>query len=357
MKNDNRKQHRIRLTQSGYIFALIIFLLQLAAFNTGENLFYLVTAAVISIMVLATFATRVGVRRITLTRKIPEAVHREEPFGSVLTLSNKQRLWPALGLTLRADGWERPLWLESIAPGETVDLRAYSSLPDRGLHPLPPVTVSTTFPFGLIEREYLPEDHQTVLVYPKVYSLTKRVLDELDDSGQTPRVSFNDGDEFYSLREYVPGDDIRHISWKVSARLGKLILRELEPSISRMVVLVFDTRCALQSDYDREQLERTMDLAASLAVALLERQFSVGLVLPDTKLALGKGKMHTKSVLETLALAQPHDLDEYTDGWFEDEGAFADASRIFLSADPAKWGLAVPKGQGKTMNPDEVMHG
>ncbi|MFP6582356.1 MAG: DUF58 domain-containing protein [Candidatus Hydrogenedentota bacterium] len=357
MKAEDHKKHRIRLRPGGFIFFLIIVLLQLTAFNTGENLFYLVTAAVISIMILALLATRVGVRHLSLSRKIPESVHREEPFGSLLSLRNEQRVWPAIGLSLSADGWDKPLWLEAIAPGETVELRAYSTMVKRGLHPLPPVVVATSFPFGLFERRYAPIDRETILVYPKVYTLTKRVLDELDDSGQTPKVSFNDGDEFYSLREYVPGDDIRHISWKISARIGKLILRELEPSISRMVMLVFDTRCDVKTDYDEEQLERTMDLAASLAVSLLGLHFSVGLVLPDAQVSLGRGKMHLKTILETLALAQPQAYDAYADEWYENDGAHADASKIFLSADPSQWGVANIRGRGHIMNPDEALHG
>ena len=357
MADSPRKLRRIKLTGSGMIFVLIIFLLLLAAFNTGENLFYLVTSAVTSILLLSAWASKKGIRGLTLSRRLPESVHREEPFGSVLTLRNDQRLWSAIGLSLDSEAWDSPLWMDGIAPGEEVELRAYAQLPKRGLHPMPPVEVTTSFPFGVFERTFAPQDDATVLVFPKVYPLRKRVLDELDDSGQTPKVSFNDGDEFFSLREYVPGDDIRHISWKISARLGNLIIRELEPSISRMVLIVFDTRCTLESSYDEDQMERAMDLAASLAINLLDQHFSVGLALPDKRVELGKGKTHGTIILETLALAAAQAPEAYSDDWFVSEGLNADASKIFLSADPKQWGLIRSGTRSKTLNPDEALHG
>lgn len=348
---------RLSVTRSGFIFLLIIFLLLLAAFNTGENLFYLVTSAVSSILLLSLWASRKGIRRLTLQRRLPESVHRDEPFGSVLTLRNDQKIWPAIGLSLNSEAWQQPLWLDGIAPGEEVELRAYASLPKRGLHPMPPVEVTTSFPFGVFERTFCPQDDATVLVFPKVYPLRKRVLDDLDDSGQSPKVSFNDGDEFFSLREYVPGDDIRHISWKISARLGTLIIRELEPSISRMVLIVFDTRCTQKTIYDSDQLERAMDLAASLAINLLDQHFSVGLAMPGQQVDLGKGKTHGTIILETLALAKPLAPDAEKDDWFQNEGLHAEATKIYLSADPTQWGVRQPGSRARTLNPDEALHG
>jgi uncharacterized protein (DUF58 family) len=201
------------------------------------------------------------------------------------------------------------------------------------------------------------EDGETILVYPRVYSLSKRITDELDDSGQTPKMSVSAGDEFFLLRDYVPGDDIRHVSWKVSARMGRLIVRELEPSISRMVVLVMDTRGLPKTLDDEENLELAMDLAASLAVTLLGLHYIVGLELPDCSIGLGRGGGQATKILEALAVANVVDESEYGDDWYRSNGNHAEASKVFLATDPARWGVANTQGRSRVLDPRESLHG
>jgi uncharacterized protein (DUF58 family) len=352
-----RRPRDVTLTKVGLVFLLFILLLQLAAFNTGENLFYLLTSGVISFLLVGWWGTRMGIRSLRLTRTAPDAVHRDESFASILQLKNEHSFWPSVGISLNSDDWGRALWLDSIPSGQYADFRAYESMPKRGLHPLPPVQVQTTFPFGLVQRGLVVDDEQTILVYPRTHILSRKVVDELDDSGQTPKVSFRDGDDFFSLREYVVGDDIRHVSWKISARMGRLIIRELEPSISRMVVLVFDTRGVPESMEDSDDFELAMDFTASLAVNLLGLHYIVGLELPDCSIELGRGRGQSTKILETLALANGTDSAVYSDDWYQPVGNHAEASRIFLATDPSRWGVANLQGRGRVLDPRDSLHG
>ena len=54
--------------------------------------------------------------------------------------------------------------------------------------------------------------------------------------GETPRLARGESDEYFCMRDYFPGDDLRRIAWKTSARLRKLVVREMEPSTSRNVI-------------------------------------------------------------------------------------------------------------------------
>lgn len=353
----SKNQRRVILTKIGRVFLLFILLLLLAAFNTGENLFYLVTSGVISFLWVGWWATRKGAQRLTLDRSVPEAVHRDEAFGSILRLKNQHRFWPAIGISLTSSAWEDPLWLNSVPAGAIVEFRAYERMLKRGRHPLPPVRVETTFPFGLIQRSMTVDDGKTILVYPRVYSLSKKAMDDLDDSGRTPEVSFNDGDEFFSMRDYVPGDDIRYVSWKISARMGRLIIRELEPSISRMVVVVLDTRGLPETPEHEEKFEMAVDLAASLAVTLLSSNYVVGLELPDMCVHLGRGRGQATKILETLAVLDAVDESEYNDDWYTPKVNHAEASKIFLAGDPNRWGVAIQQGRARVLDPGEALHG
>ena len=353
----SQRRNRFRLTKTGYVFVLLIILLQLAAFNTGENLVYLVTSGVISFLVIGWWATGRGLRGLRLHRRAPDAVYREESFACVLRVEKDSRFWQATGVRFDSEGWEEPLWLDSVHPGASMEFRAYDRMRQRGLHPLPAVTATTTFPFGLVERRHVLDDRARILVYPRVYPLTKNFLDDLDDGGQTPKISIDDGDEFYSLREYVYGDDIRRMSWKISARMGRWIIRELEPSISRMVVLVLDTRGIPETDEDRDDLELAIELAASLAVSLLNLHYIVGLELPDASVEPGRGTGHGTKILEVLALAVPVGRSSYGDDWYTMTGNHAESSTVYLSTDPAQWGLMNPTGRGRVLNPREAIHG
>ena len=351
------KQQRAIPTKSGWAFVLFILMIQLAAFNTGENLFYLVSSAIIGYLLVSWWATRKGIRQLTLKRTVPDAVHRGEFFASQIRLTNGHRSWPSRGVALSSKGWSDVMWVDSVAARASLEFRAYETMSRRGRHPLSPVRIETTFPFGLISRSIVVEDRETILVYPRVYPLTKKIMDELDDSGQTPKMSFNDGDEFFSLREYIPGDDIRHISWKISGRLGKLIIQELEPSISRMVVLVFDTRGVAGIPEDEEAFEQAMDLAASLAVSLLGLHYIVGLVLPDATVELGRGRAQATRILEVLANATVVDEAAFGDDWYRAMGDHTEASKIYLAGDPARWGISNAQGRSRVLDPRDALHG
>jgi len=206
-------------------------------------------------------------------------------------------------------------------------------------------------------RRVILQDHQIVVVYPRVRPIYKNVLDKLDDSGQMPRVTHSYGDEFYALREYVPGDDIRHISWKVSARMGQFIIRELEPSTSRNVVIVLDTRGVPDSPQWEASFEDAMDLAASLAMALLDRQYRVALAAPDALLPLGKGHGHARELLEKLARMNAVPYESCGDDWFKASGESFDAAKVYLTTDPEKWGHRPFGVHAAILDPEESLYG
>src|SRR5690606_37344524 len=98
--------------------------------------------------------------------------------------------------------------------------------------------------------------------------------------------------------------DLRKIVWRVSARLNHLIVRELEPTTSRNVMICVDTRYAQVPGFD-EHFEDAMDLAASLAVSFLNRQYAVGLLTPHTEVGLGEANAHAIAILDALARVSP----------------------------------------------------
>lgn len=87
------------------------------------------------------------------------------------------------------------------------------------------------------------------------------------------------GDEFFALREYLPGDSLGNVNWKASARMQRIITNEFLPQEPPRYLLYVDTRGTTAETGEVDAFERTLELAAILIDALLEARAHVGLVL------------------------------------------------------------------------------
>jgi uncharacterized protein (DUF58 family) len=89
--------------------------------------------------------------------------------------------------------------------------------------------------------------------------------------------------EFAEHREYVPGDDIRHVDWKVWSKTDKLYLKQYEEETNLLTYLLLDTSesMAYASGDNVTKLQYAQIIAASLSYLILQQQDSVGLVVYD----------------------------------------------------------------------------
>jgi uncharacterized protein (DUF58 family) len=89
--------------------------------------------------------------------------------------------------------------------------------------------------------------------------------------------------EFAQHREYVPGDDIRHVDWKVWSKTDKLYLKQYEQETNLLLYLLLDTSesMAYASGANVSKLKYAQFVVATLAYLVIQQQDSVGLVLYD----------------------------------------------------------------------------
>ena len=329
-----------------------------AAFNTGENLLYLVGACVLSFLLSAFAFSSLPLRRLHARRDVPASVYRLDPFTIRVEVKNERRFVPSESLRIEddTDPDTGKAYIAKIPPGCSASVRIGEVLPKRGVHIIPPLVVSSGYPLGLFRRRRVFADATEVVVYPRVTSLHRSVLDQVDDSGSTPRPLEMHGDEFFAIREYVPGDDIRFISWRVSARVGELMVRQLEPSMARSVAILFDTRGTPDTVELEEQFEEAVDLVASLAMMFLDAQYAVSVVTPDASLDLGTGNAHAKRILEMLARVAPTDYGSHSDAWMQSSLDLSGAAHVFAASDPAAWGDQVDGRGVRILDPREVFH-
>jgi uncharacterized protein (DUF58 family) len=145
---------------------------------------------------------------------------------------------------------------------------------------------------------------RTVKAYPRSESL-RRLLTPRETqvyTGSEVARTKGDGIEYADLREYVPGDRLRSVNWRASARRDALVVNEQHPERNTDVVLFVDSFADLRQA-GRSTLDDAVRATASLAARYLERRDRVGLVTYGGLLRWLKPGMGTRQrflLVETL---------------------------------------------------------
>ena len=200
--------------------------------------------------------------------------------------------------------------MASLGAFEKQELDFEFPSPPRGNYQIGPLILRARDPYGfyMVERKLGPE---TLSVIPRPERITGAQLRPrhvLAWPGTIPSRSMGIGTEFYSMREYVPGDDPKRINWKASARQNELIVNETEAERITDVMVVLDTDVTIFEEAEDELFERGIRAAASMASLLLRQGNRVGLILQGGErgsLPVGFGKRHERRILYLLAEAKP----------------------------------------------------
>jgi len=252
---------------------------------TGALLVALLGAAGADALLLGR-SSPVRFRRIVPTRAVigrpaEIAIEIDNPAGRAMRVSVDDE-WPE-DLGAASPRFER-VW---IAAGSRLDLRATLCPRRRGDRPLGRLVVFEHGPLGMLKRRSVDDRESVVRVYPDAQKLLRASgLDPrqlIGRSGRQPSRRRDRGSEFESLREYVIGDDPRHIDWAATARHGQLVTRLFQHERNHTVVIAVDTSrlMAARCSDARTKLDHAVDAALALALAALGRGDRVEIVLFD----------------------------------------------------------------------------
>lgn len=171
---------------------------------------------------------------------------------------------------------------------DTTVLRQQVVAERRGSHPIGPLVISRTDPFGIAYAEYALGQPRSLLVTPRVVPLSRGELDVAHSEGtqhELLRHSIPSADELIA-REYRPGDPLRRVHWRATARHDKLMVRQEEQRSNPEAWLLADTRGGLAGG---AAFEAQMDLLASVGVHLLDEGFAVSAVETAERQLNGRG--------------------------------------------------------------------
>ena len=209
------------------------------------------------------------------------------------------------------DGGRRAarLLLAPMHPGD--EARAAYRFPTdrRGRYEVGPLRVTLTDPFGLVERSQFVLSTEQVIVYPRVCDvLPPAEMGGLDLDREQPQVRsrIEPSGEFHTLREYAPGDDLRHVHWRSTARRGQLMMRQNEARRRTPILLMLDVR---PGAHDRASFERAVEACASIVSAIDRTDRPVDVLLSTGQLIGAAGRRHLGTVMDELAVVEPHGPD------------------------------------------------
>src|SRR3984893_2231606 len=339
------------VTRAGMIYILISVVIGIAAINTGNNLLYVVVAALLSAILVSGIASALVLRSLTLDVHLPEHVFAARPMLARLLLRNASSWLPSFSVRVvpanrknnnnnnNKEQWrweastfawprnrapqnqwlrlpdrrlrrvreeaEKPILRESVyfpflAPGQELRADLEIVFPVRGRYCEKNFGLATRFPFSFLMKTRRINLAREAIVYP-VVEPTEQFLEVLPMvTGEFETFVSGRGNDLYRIREYMPYDSARHVDWKATARTGALKVREFSREDERKLRIVFDNPAP--GVLPPAIYEQAVCVAASLGWHFHHEDVEVSFVAP--------GLEPTEDVfafLQYLALVEPRE--------------------------------------------------
>ena len=335
---------------------MLILIVGFSAWNTGNNLLFLVLSFLIAAMVVGFFAGSICLKKLDVTMRFPETIFAGEPTPILVSMNNRKRLFPAFSVVVEVRGKERersiaaaeldailPKWMakrlgqragcpanaQSFCSRRRADKRSRAKtehiFPNRGRLLIKDFELSTKFPFGFFRhRRRLPAREAELIVFPKLNDVTTEIDNMPLDLGKRTSGKRGSGQDLLALRDYQPQDDLRRVDWKATARTRQLTVREFAAEDEIRVTVIFDTRYPPKAGKTFRSAKRSPPSKAAnrssppnnlkpvrasrhrSLLSLSANKAEIRLVIDGDIGEFGIGRSHLHDSLKRLALVEPN---------------------------------------------------
>lgn len=330
-----RSPFSFSITRSGGLYILTVFLIALAAVNTGNNLLYLMLALLLAATIVSGAAARLSLRSLFVSLQVPQNVFVGEDVSIKISLKNQKHRLTAFSILVedlelirarRRAAWfgkvlawgsaavpgaprhpvlQHAAYFPAIPPGETRAELITQSFTRRGNYRLDGLHLSTRFPFGLFCRGERIAVEGVVLVYPTIREISSELHLLPFLPGKLEGKHPGPGESLYAVRKYLDGESARIIHWKATAKTGKLMAREYAREEESEFCLILDTLLRSSGPDAYAQFEKAVSLAASLAAHFVHEAADFEYLIPGEYIPRGTGTDHLYAILRSLAVVAP----------------------------------------------------
>ena len=336
------------VTRVGIVYVGIVLVIGIAALNTGNNLLYIVVAAMLAAIMVSGFASALVLRDLELDVRLPEHVFAGRPTLGRIVLRNPRRWLPSFSVnvvSVKKDSagkhWQWMPATFAVPPGRPPDkqwmhfrdyklrrvpkIKAPPSIFEgaayfpyiparselkvdldlrfdrRGCYQQKTFGLATRFPFAFLTKTRHVPLAREIIVYPRVEPADEffEVLPMI--TGEFETFARGRGDDLYLIREYMPEDSARHVDWKATAKSGSLKVREFSREDERKLRIVFDN--PNQGVISEKAYEDAVALAASLSWHFAGQNTEISFLSQGYS-----GEPDIYRFLSHLAVAQPQPL-------------------------------------------------
>jgi len=358
------------LTIGGAVILGLIVIVGFSAWNTGNNLLFLVLSFLSASLVVGFFIGSACLKKLDVKMRFPETIFAEEPTPILVSLHNRKWLFPTFSVITEVRGRDREKsaladeikellpakWAEKLTRppivkhtldyfvfvprrGE-IENKAEHVFSRRGRFIIKDFELSTRFPFGFFRhRRRLSAQEAEITIFPKLVSIEKEIEDLPLEVGKLVANKRGMGQDLLALRDYQPMDDLRRVDWKATARTRRLIVREFSAEDDKRITIIFDTRIRKSGktekkkslrerlDDERKGVKLTPDEArfetgasktASFLSYFTEEQSEIRLVIDGEKGEFGIGREHLYECLKRLATVEPKWTETFENSGFEE---------------------------------------
>lgn len=329
---------RTAITPEGFVYLTIIVVVGVAAWNTENNLLYMILAALLAFVVVSGNIARLMLHDVVVQLRLPDHLFAGDPAQLAVSLVNGKTLMPSCSIAVEAnttragepppprkrrfrrriDAGIKLAHFIVVPPRSSVRQVVEHTFARRGRYVINAFTLTTKFPAGFFKKWRKVTASGEIVVFPPVRQVDDffHTLPML--SGSSESHVRGDGVDLYSLRDYRVTDHIRRIDWKASARSRRFIVRETVLEEDFRLSIFFDPRRRRGSNADgfADRFERGIEMAASLARHFTSEGSEVEFVTPSSRVPPGSGNGHLYGILTELAVIEPTESDGDDDHLF-----------------------------------------
>lgn len=275
----------VRITRPGWGFIVLTVGLGLGGLNTGNNLLYLVFAMLLSMLVMNAILSRSSLHGLSLKLRTPPRMFAGAQCPFRVEVSNTKKRLPSFALTLVTDSAQKRVasvgsFIFKIPAGEMRVVDHSLVFASRGLVSMPRFRLLTSYPFGLIEKVIPVGFDSQCIVYPEQVPLSRESLPALVRHGDFLAQQRGIGVNPYGIREFISGDEVRHIHWPSVAKVGEWVVREYEQEKrARLLLNLLVRETPPATPEQRARREATVSAIASLLIQFINEKREVGLLI------------------------------------------------------------------------------